>query len=177
MMNGSGHSRRRFAEVLRQLASGVLTNDQFEAKYDALSGETVIDELFQFAWSFYDDFYEHRLRGPHRLSPYQRSVFARCVLFLRSGLDYEWPARAKWLWCPQREPTLRTQAAMSWWTWLGLSPVRSAARKAREVRERSADAAIKGAGVVDDRIWPFRRRSDLRAAIGTPTLLPGSILN
>lgn len=171
------HARRRHAELVRQLASGQLTNDAFEDAYAALPQDRATREVFLFAWSFYDDLYEHRLRGRHRLSPSQRRVFARCVLFLRSGLEYEWPARARWLWCRQRDKPDRAGRG-PWWqpdesVLAGLAFVGRRVREWCRRLEEERDRRLKRRGVVDDRLWPFRRMADLKAALARPPCLAG----
>lgn len=172
-------ARRALAEAIRQLASGTITQDQFEDRYCALAdtGHTG-DEMFEFAWSFYDDFYTHRLRGSHRLSRSQRRVFARCVLFLRSGIDYQWPKRAKWLWCKQSAKVEPSQRLPWWkpdadvissipiigWIW---------AKRLRNRIEEEADRLLKAGPMVDDRIWPFRTMAEYKAALARPFLLAG----
>jgi hypothetical protein len=171
-------ARQRLAERLRQLASGRITNDEFDNNACRGSGETpdgAAWEVYRFAWCFYDDLYQHRLRGRNRLSPMQRRAFARCVLFLRTELPYEWPKRAKWLWCGQRckqEPAAR----LPWWkpdesVFGGLVWARRV-REWRRRREMEHDRLVK-VSKVDDRIWPFRRMADYKAALKNPPYLAG----
>jgi hypothetical protein len=167
-------ARRVLARGLRQLASGRITNDEFEDSAPSWHGDRAIRELFWFAWGFYDSLYEHRLRGRHRLSPHQRQVFARCVLFLRSDLEYEWPQRSRWLWRPQLNGRLLTP----WWkpdssVLEGLPFCRGLARAARRREECAMERRKRSGRIVDDRIWPFRTRADLRRALSTPVYLAG----
>jgi len=165
-------ARRRLAETMRHLASGLLTNDQFEDGQNS-GGDRATREIFWFAWGFYDDLHEHRLRGRHRLSPLQRRAFARCVLFLLSGLPYEWDRRARHLWCRQR-----CREDVPWWkpdesVFGGLPQripvVRAWGRRLEELRDRR----LRKRGIVDDRIWPFRRMADYKAALKDPPYLVG----
>lgn len=156
--------RDEMAEALRQLASGLITNDAFEDRYAALPRCDEIDELYWFAWGFYNDTHAHRLRGRNRLSKLQRQVFARCVLFLRSGLPYQYDRKAKWLWARQGG------CGIDFWTCLLLlcSPRLAEAMSARAERQERC----RGEGdTVDDRIWPFRSRADLELAKQTCHLL------
>ena len=159
--------REILAEAVRQLASGTITNDEFEDRTCLREGEDpTLDAIYDFVWSFYSDCHRHRLRGRHRLSPLQRSVFARCVLFLHSDRAYEWPENAKWLWRPQRRPWLPADL-----TQVMFQGVSRAAREDARRREKIEDARF-GARV-DDRIWPFARRSDLMEALSNPRYLTG----
>ncbi len=177
-MSNERPARHSLAQAIRQLASGTLTNDEFERDAVPDRQDEGAYQVYLFVWGHYDDFVKHRLRGDRRLSPFQRQVFARCVLFLRSGLPYEWPSHAKWMWCPQRmkeEPARRLPwwkpdetvlDAMPFWNWL--------TREQRRKREDAADRRLKARTIVDDRIWPFRRRSDYEAALSNPPYLCGT---
>ncbi len=157
-------ARRRCAQLTRQFASGRLTNDEFEDAIPA-SRDAAIDEVAQFAWGFYDDFSEHRLRGGHRLSKLQRQMFARCVLFLKTELRYDHPRRAKWLWGAQaqRGPDWRVV----------LPSFCRTARESGQRMERAQDRRLKRTGMIDDRIWPFRCMQDYKAALKEPPYLAG----
>jgi hypothetical protein len=169
-------SRDRFAEILRQFASGRLTNDEFEDRASEFRDDEVVNKLYWFVWMFYDDLYEHRLLGKHRLSPLQRRVFAQCVLFLRSGLPYEWDKSAKYLWCRQRDK-VEPAARVPWWKpdmSVLTAPLWGKQLKEWQYRrEEDAERRTKGRVIVDDRIWPFRRMSDYKTALKNPPYLCG----
>lgn len=84
--------RRRYARLLRALATGRLTNDEYE---DAVS-ETVdlrkdkaIREIYGIARSLYSDMHEHRLKGPYALTHELRREVAKWLLFLYSDLEFK----------------------------------------------------------------------------------------
>src|SRR3954469_3482873 len=84
-------ARRQAAEVYRHFAAGRLSNDELEASLPS-SREWALDDIwFRGMWPFYDDFHEHRLSGPYRLTPEGRRYVARIVLFLRGCHPYRWP--------------------------------------------------------------------------------------
>lgn len=86
--------RRKLGQDLRQLVVGTITNDEFDdAYYEAYecSKDPTVRKLGQFGWSLYSDDRKYRLRGRHAIAAEMRSAAARCVLFLRSGLEYDWP--------------------------------------------------------------------------------------
>jgi hypothetical protein len=86
-------ARDQLAERLRHLASGLMTNDRFEAT-SCPSKDRAISELeWRLAWPVYDDMHEHRLKGEYALTFGQRRDFARAILFLKSRLEYEWQPR------------------------------------------------------------------------------------
>ena len=75
-------ARNKLAEAMRALASGLITNDEFEGKRLLSSKEDlVISEVFsKSAWSLYSDFQEYRLSGVHRLDKKTKYDVARWVL-------------------------------------------------------------------------------------------------
>jgi len=91
-------NRDRFAEVLRHLFTGIITNDQFEdASWHCPSEDPAIYEIFYLAaWPMYDDLHEHKLKGAHAPTEGAKKDLARCILFLKTDLEYEWPRRTGW---------------------------------------------------------------------------------
>ncbi|MBZ4423345.1 hypothetical protein [Myxococcus sp. RHSTA-1-4] len=91
-------------------------------------------EVYRRTWRFQDDLREYRAVGQAALSPSERELLHRCVLFLETDLPYEWPSLL--------------ERARRW-----LVPrllVGSAARGAPEKGEPQA--------------WPFFREQDWRLA-------------
>jgi hypothetical protein len=110
--------RDRLALGLRRLASGQLTNHEFDDDYFerfftsaeagkcecgySLAGLTsgicpecaratrdaALGEIATFGWTLYSDTRRYRLRGRHKLPRIARAAVARCVLFLGSDLEY-----------------------------------------------------------------------------------------
>jgi hypothetical protein len=83
--------RRRLAEAMRHLAAGQITNDEFEERGFFRSEDPAVREIQSAAWQLYSDNRSYRLQGKHRLSDESRTAVARCVLFLDSPLEFEWP--------------------------------------------------------------------------------------
>jgi hypothetical protein len=85
--------RDRLAQALRQLISGRIDNLTFD-DLDCPGGITVSNdpalfEIFYSVWYYYDDFRSH----PMQLADEQRLGFERCVLFLHSDYEFEWPRK------------------------------------------------------------------------------------
>jgi len=80
-------SRTKLAELIRHLAAGQITNDEFENRLLPLgSADPAVWEVFSSgAWCLYSDLWEYRLPKDAR-----REV-ARWILFLKTDLEYEWP--------------------------------------------------------------------------------------
>lgn len=100
--------RKRLALHLRHLATGQITNDDFESSVmdevtygwlpeqyyrakEAKSDDRVIQPILEFGWTLYDDLSQHKLTKQHQLPPEQRKDIARYILFLHSDLEYRWP--------------------------------------------------------------------------------------
>jgi hypothetical protein len=85
-------ARDVLALALRRLACGRITNDEFDASLRS-SEDIAVIAIADAAWTLYDDFREHYLKGRDALPPQAKRGVARCLLFLRSDLEYPWPAR------------------------------------------------------------------------------------
>ncbi|RCU45207.1 hypothetical protein DU002_15910 [Corallincola holothuriorum] len=87
-------SRIQFAELIRSLCSGNITNDDFEDSVPFQSEDRAISAVFYYgAWGIYSDMKEYKLRGKNRLSREDKEYAAKLILFLKSGFEYEWPVR------------------------------------------------------------------------------------
>ncbi len=69
-------ARRKLAELLRHLVSGVITNDEFEDRL-SLCRDAAVVAVYEQAWLLYDDLHEHRLTGKWRVPEEARPVIAR----------------------------------------------------------------------------------------------------
>ena len=137
--------RANLALHLRRLASGRLTNAEFDdVRLDASEDEALV-AIGHAGWSLYDDFFVYRLRGRRALSPETLDSVARCVLFLDTDLSYEWPPLC---------PTL----------WRLLSTLLTVGYSLRRDRRRwQASGPF--------HVWPFFREADYRDALAVPKRL------
>jgi len=99
------HERRK---KLRHLSVGLISNDKFEnnimddvtkgwlpeqyrrskqAKFD----DQIIVPMLELCWGLYSDTRNHKLTAKDQLSQESLKIIARCILFLHSGIEYEWP--------------------------------------------------------------------------------------
>ena len=86
-------ARRRYAELVRQFISGRMTNEEYEARFEAIECNTndpAVFEAYHQVWFLYDDIKTHRMTGAHRLDRAGRRTIARMVLFLHSDEEYQW---------------------------------------------------------------------------------------
>ena len=87
------NARDNFSELLRHLASGQITNDQFEDSLPLNSKDPAVNAVFwNGAWMLYDDLREYKLKGKYRLPKEAKHEIAKWILFLKSDLPYEWPS-------------------------------------------------------------------------------------
>jgi len=135
------------AEHLRRLASGRLTNAEFDSLRLDHSDDEALVAIGDAGWSLYDDFLVYRLRGRRALKPETLDAVARCILFLDSDLAYEWPAR---------RPTVKSLllTVLTFGSWL---------RRDRRRWETSGP----------HHVWPFFRESDFQRALANPRRLHG----
>ena len=78
-------------ELLRWLAVGKITNDEFEADLPESYDRSIVEIFSKGAWFLYDDLREYKLSGRDSLESYEKSIVARWILFLKTDFEYEWP--------------------------------------------------------------------------------------
>ena len=143
-------SRRRAADVVEKFRDGLITNFDFEGMWPGPSfGERDrgLDAICRTMWHFYDDLSEHTLTGPHKLTEQGRAVVDRCVLFLRTELEYAW----------LEEDFIQAEACYGSYgsTFLGLSDAADRAEEDRLMRLHASG---------DDPSWPFANHTEYEAA-------------
>lgn len=89
--------RAELAQDIRRLATGRMTNDEFDDRYYEVyepSDDRAIHAIARFCYGLYssDLLLPIRLRGRYALDRETKKAVARCVLFLRTGNEYGWPA-------------------------------------------------------------------------------------
>jgi len=143
------NARNQLAESIRALASGCISNDDFEdMRLPHSNKDAAIYAIYSNgAWFLYSDLEEQWLIGKRRLSKATKAHIARWVLFLKTDLPYEWPVPA----FMQKLGFLAANLIT-----LGI---------ARHTLERR----FRANGDID--VWPFIRRSDYEAALRKPAYL------
>ena len=131
-------ARDRLSELIRHLAAGLITNDEFEDALPIRSHDPAVEELIDESWYLSSDLSEYRFIGRYRLSRETKRHLARWILFLKTDLEYEWPT-----WYP-----LLVLAA-------NLFTLGLAGRLIRARWQRHGDLSV----------WPFIRSVDLEAAL------------
>ena len=88
--------RDNLAHRLRLLATGQISNDEFEDSIDFISKDQAIWRIYRDgAWTLYSDLQEYKLVGRNRLSKEVKRNVARAILFLKSDREFEWQ-EPKW---------------------------------------------------------------------------------
>jgi hypothetical protein len=128
-------------KLIEQLANGEITLDDFAEAFPRRSKDRALYPVYAQVW-FQSSRHTHKLVSKHGLNPEAKQLLKRCVAFLRSDLEYEWPDY-KWI-DPKR-------------ILLGLLGQR---RKVERDFER-----FKAAG--DFEVWPFFRVSDRENSSGS----------
>jgi hypothetical protein len=99
--------RKKLALYLRHLATGQISNDDFEnavmdnvtygwlpdqyyRSQESKTDDSVIRPVLEYAWCLYNDTENHKLTGHHKLTEFQEKEIARLILFLHSGQSYTW---------------------------------------------------------------------------------------
>jgi len=88
--------RKELSQDIRRLVTGRASTDEFDAAYFdryAESSDHAVENVAEFGYSLYnsDVLWPYRLKGRRAVDRATRRTAARCVLFLRSGREYEWP--------------------------------------------------------------------------------------
>ncbi|MGZ3848665.1 MAG: hypothetical protein ACXVKI_06020 [Flavisolibacter sp.] len=102
--------RKKLALHLRHLSVGLISNDDFEEAImdDVTDGwlpeqyhrsklakseddDPIIKPMLELCWGLYDDTRSHKLVKSDELTKDALKIIARCILFLLSDKEYEWP--------------------------------------------------------------------------------------
>lgn len=79
------------AALIRRLAVGEITNDDFENDWPAgVAGRGGL-RIKQELWTYYSDLYTHTLTNSHALDDEGKRLFERCATFMESNTAYKWP--------------------------------------------------------------------------------------
>ena len=85
------HARDIAADVLRNFMEGSVSNEEYERRYPKSKRDPALWEIYVQVWFFYSDLKTHTLTGKHALNEEHRAFVERCILFLKSDAEFEWP--------------------------------------------------------------------------------------
>jgi hypothetical protein len=84
------HARDIAADALRDFVEGSISNREYEHRYPRSKDDPAIWAIYAHIWFCYSDLREHALIGKHSLNAERRTFVERCLLFLRSDLEFRW---------------------------------------------------------------------------------------
>ncbi|MBX7073924.1 MAG: hypothetical protein K1X71_12315 [Pirellulales bacterium] len=177
-------ARRQVAELLRHLGSGAITNDYFDdhAKSIARQSQDLgVRKVDEWAWYLYAEVNCSRFRGRYRLPNDFRTDLARCVVFLHSDCEYEWPRESFGIELLNICLIFITALAGVVTIGFGLADSRLYVIPLalfgvcwwlfRLARARASEKVRRRDQLGDYAAWPFLRNDDLAAARAKPRLL------
>jgi hypothetical protein len=170
--------RRKLAIHLRHLSVGLLSNDDFESNLrddvtngwlpeqyykakEAQSDDQIILPMLELCWGLYDDTRSHKLKGRDKLPQESLKVIARCILFLQTDREYEWP------YFDAMSPLFKFSLAEIVFSIFSLGQYYRDKRKEKE----QAFKAFQQLG--DFGIWPFFRQADYDEQLKRQPFLSG----
>jgi hypothetical protein len=65
--------------------------EQYYHSKEAKSDDPIIQPMLELCWGLYDDTRQHKLTKSDELPQEALKIIARCILFLHSDREYEWP--------------------------------------------------------------------------------------
>jgi len=77
--------------MLKKLVEGKITNDEFFSLELGSHEDRAAFEIWKFGTTLCHDLYPTRLKGTHALSEGLKQTVRRCILFLDTDLEFEWP--------------------------------------------------------------------------------------
>ena len=94
------HARDIAANAVRDFMEGSISNREYERRYPRAKVDPALWAIYSRVWFFYSDVSEHALTGKHALTDEGRAFLERCVLFLRSDAEFQWPPMKLHVWYP-----------------------------------------------------------------------------
>ena len=85
------HARDIAADVVRDFMEGSISNKEYERRYPKSKSDPALWEIYVQIWFFYSDMSKHTLTGKHALNAERRAFLKRCLLFLKSDFEFQWP--------------------------------------------------------------------------------------
>ena len=174
--------RKKLAFHLRHLSVGLITNDDFEsylmedvtkgwlpeqyyrakeAKFD----DQILQPMLELCWGLYDDTREHKLIRSDKLSNEILKIIARCILFLHSDQEYQWP------YFDTNNPLLKfsfKEIAIS---------ILTIGHYYRDKRKKQEQAYIEFKKLGKFEIWPFLNERDYETQLEKQPFLSGQKSN
>jgi hypothetical protein len=128
-------------QLIEKFLAAEIANDDFVDNYPCREKEDrAVVAIYERLWGYWDDRHTHKLTGKHELNPEGRALFERCIAFLNSDLEYEWPA-------------------IKWWSFSRAFLRKIGLRKRADDEADQYIGEMTGIGKFE--LWPFVREEDL----------------
>jgi len=85
------HARDIAADAVRDFMGGSISNREYERRFPTAKDDQALWAIHTALWSGYSDVSEHTMTGKHALNDEGRALVERCILFLRSDVEFQWP--------------------------------------------------------------------------------------
>jgi hypothetical protein len=132
------------ARVLQDFIEARITNDEFDSRFPFSRDDAGVQAIRANVWMLYSDLRVHRLTGKYQPNAQVRALLDRCVLFLGTDLEFEWPV-------PRINVLNIFRGA-----WLGAKRLLGVAPQEEELWSSYGG---------DTDLWPFFRKGDYDACI------------
>jgi hypothetical protein len=129
------------ADAVRDFMGGSISNREYERRYPRTKGDPALRAIYIALWFGYSDTSEHTMTGKHALNDEGRALVERCVLFLRTDLEFQWPVPS---------------SLCLWYSFLRLVGLGWIVRR----------LAAQDMSMGDADVWPFLRKTDYEEAGG-----------
>ncbi|MFH1226675.1 MAG: hypothetical protein V1701_02075 [Planctomycetota bacterium] len=87
-------ARKKAAVLIKDFRDGLIDNDEFVRDYPSTkSKDTALHAIYTHLWFYYADISKHRLTEKHSLTEEGKAVFNRCIAFLESDKEYDYPIK------------------------------------------------------------------------------------
>ena len=84
-------ARDAAAKILQAFMDGAVSNYKYEDSFPKSKDDPGLHAIHVELLFYYSDVRQHKLIGGNTLSPEARALYERCVLFLKSDLEFQWP--------------------------------------------------------------------------------------
>jgi hypothetical protein len=85
------HKREIAMRMVEGFAAGTVTSRDMDGDFPSDKNDPALAGIWEQLWFFWDDLHNHTLTGKHSPTPEARAMMDRCIAFLHSDLEYEWP--------------------------------------------------------------------------------------
>ena|SRR5882724_9195409 len=92
------HARDVAAQTLQEFINGSISNRAYERRYPKSQDDPALAGIYANIWFCYSDTSEHTLTGKHAMTDEGRATVERCLLFLKSDIEFQWPTTKLRLW-------------------------------------------------------------------------------